>query len=167
MAHDFTKSRRRIEEEREKEEEERAIRPKIAAVPAPTPATPEEEAKRIFAKVGDLSDVRLFGNRVMVAKFIRTTLGRGYLQAAPGTKTEDKWQGKIGLVIKKGTTAFVDDGDFTWHGDDVNVGDWVLFQYGDGTDIDLCPKGSTELIPCKVLKEGEIEGIVPRPDIFF
>lgn len=165
MAQDFTKSRRRQEEE-EREEEERASRPRPTIVPVRA-LTPKEEAEAIFKKLGDLSGVRLFGNRVLVAKFIRSTIGSGVLVAASDTKKEDRWQGKIGLVVMKGTTAFTDDAEFTWHGDDVNVGDWVFFQYGDGTDVEICPRGGTEAVFCKILKEGEVAGIVPRPDLFF
>lgn len=159
-------SRRKADLERE--EEERAKRPVPFKPAVQVKMTAAEEAKALFKRIGDLSAFKLFQNRILVAKFQRTTIGSGRLLAAEHTKTEDKWQGKTGLVVKKGTIAFMDDeatGTF-WHGDNVEVGDWVFFNYGDGTDIEICPDGSTDRIYCKVLKEGEIIGSVPRPDFF-
>jgi hypothetical protein len=168
MAVDFTiaAKRRREQEEREEIEREEEKRAANAKAVAPRRLTAQEEAAALRAKL-DLDGVKLFGNRILVAKFLRTTLGTsGKLVAADSTRTEDKWQGKIGLVVLKGTIAFQDDADHEWHGDDVNVGDWVFFHYGDGTDVDIA-SASGELVRCKWLKEGEIAGTIPRPDIFY
>ncbi len=161
MAVDFTLSASRRKAEMEREEEERAMRP--PGLPAaPKILTPKEEADALLARLGDLSGIKLFGNRVLVAKFIRTHIGTsGKLLAAKQTNDEDKWQGKVGLVVMKGTIAFQDDESTVWHGDDVAVGDWVFYQYGDGTDVDVGD------VHCKILKEGEIAGVIPRPDFFF
>lgn len=153
----------------EQEEEERATRLPWTPPPIRVKMTPAEEAAQLLKRLGNLAEVVLFSNRILVAKFQRTTLGSGRLLAAEQTKTEDKWQGKVGLVVKIGTIAFEDDeatGTY-WHGDGVAVGDWVFFNYGDGTDIEVCPDDSNERVHCKILKEGEIIGRVPRPDIFF
>lgn len=131
---------------------------------------PAAAAKEIFTKVGDLSGVRIFGNRILVAKFERKTVGySGKLHAAPQTNREDQYQGKVGLVLKVGPMAFEDDltRGITWSGDKVKVGDWIFFGYNDGTDIDICAPGSADKTHCKVLKEGDINGIVPRPDFLF
>lgn len=129
---------------------------------------PAAEAKKIFDKVGDLSGCRIFGNRILVAKYERATVGySGKIYAAVQTNREDQYQGKVGLVLKVGTVAFVDDDVNKFHGDTVKVGEWIFFSYNDGTDIDICPPGSADKIHCKVLKEGDVNGIVPRPDFLF
>lgn len=131
---------------------------------------PVAEAKKIFARVGDLSGIKLFGNRVLVAKFERTMVGSsGTLYAAPKTQLEDQYQGKVGLVLKVGPTAFVDDEahGLVWNGDSVKPGDWIFYAYADGTDMDIVPIGSTDKVHCKLLREGDVNGIVPRPDFLF
>lgn len=131
---------------------------------------PVAEAKKLFARVGDLSGIKLFGNRILVAKFERTTVGTsGLLHAAPKTQLEDQYQGKVGLVLKVGPTAFVDDEahGIVWNGDSVKPGDWVFYYYADGIDMDVCPIGSTDQVHCKLLREGDVNGIVPRPDFLF
>lgn len=129
---------------------------------------PVAEAKKIFERVGDLSGVKVFGNRILVAKYERATVGySGRLVAAAQTNMEDRYQGKVGLVLKVGTVAFVDDDVNKFHGDSVKVGDWIFYSYGDGTDVDVCPAGSADKIHCKVLKEGDVGGVVPRPDFLF
>lgn len=131
---------------------------------------PAAEAKKIFAKLGDITGFKLFGNRIMVVMYERTTVGySGALYAPPQTNLEDRYQGKVGLVVKMGPVAFVDDpaSGIVFHGDAVKVGDWVSYSYSDGTNVDVCPPGSADKVHCKILVEGEIIGIVPRPDFLF
>lgn len=126
----------------------------------------QAEAQRIMDQIGDMADAVIFGNRILVAKWIRTTMGS--LLAAEQTRREDKWQGKVGLVLAVGPLAFKDDPSIgTFAGQSVKVGDWALFQYSDGRDLDFQPPGSHEKIPCKILRDVDIDGVVPRPDMFF
>ncbi len=128
----------------------------------------EFERARIMQRIGPaLHGIKVFGNRVLVAKFTRERVGSGRLLAAAPPPLEDKYQGKIGLVIAKGTIAFQDDDSHQFHGDNVEVGDWVFYAYGDGTDLDLTPPGTAEKVHCKLLKEAEVAGVVPRPDLFW
>lgn len=124
------------------------------------------ERQRLLAQLPDLSDMQVFGNRVLVAKFTRTTVGTsGRIIAADQTKTEDKWQGKIGLVIKVGAAAFRDEPGIEFYGDRVDVGDWIMFHYGDGWDLDI--QGPTQKVACKLIKDVNIHGVVTRPDFIF
>lgn len=78
----------------------------------------------IMASVGDLSEIEVMGNRVMVAVYIRKKIGSLYM---PGqSQKEDEYQGKVCLVLKKGKLAFQSDLSVDFHGQDVEVGDWVL-----------------------------------------
>jgi hypothetical protein len=70
----------------------------------------------------------------MIAKRIpERVAGLSFLQSA-GTQQEDKWQGKIGLVIALGHDAFKSKDSYNFGPDTVKVGDWVWDQYGDRTD---------------------------------
>ena len=113
----------------------------------------------------DLDAVTVFGNRVLVAKFIRKTVGTsGRLLAAHETQREDKWQGKTGIVLKVGPLAFKDDAANDFCGQNVKPGDWVMFNYSDGSDLDLVQPGADKL-PCKVIKDVEIHGVIANPGL--
>lgn len=48
---------------------------------------------------------------------------------------EDRFQGKIALVIAKGAGAFKDDKIAQFHGAKIEVGDWVLVRPSDGMEL--------------------------------
>jgi hypothetical protein len=136
----------------------------IAKLIVPT-VDAEAERKKLLDRVGDLSKVQIFGNRVLVAKFIRDRIGS--IAVSDRTRTEDKWQGKVGIVLKKGHLAFKSDANNDFGTDDVKVGDWVLFSYSDGTDFELLRNGHNDKIYCRVLKDIEVQGVVPSPEIIW
>ena len=74
------------------------------------------------------------------------------------TRSEDRYQGKVGLVLKKGPTAFVDP-DNKWFVDtDVEVGDWVYFRVTDGWSINV------HGVSCRMLEDTDIRGSTKYPD---
>ena len=60
----------------------------------------------ILKEVGDLSSVEIFNNQILVAIYIRPEKTSGGIILANQTRDEDKWQGKMGLVLKKGPSAW-------------------------------------------------------------
>ncbi len=138
----------------------------MPAQPAKAEFDPVVERDKIMRRLPDIAQCKIFGPRILVAKFIRDRLSAS-IAIAKDTATEDKWQGKHGLVLAIGHLAFQSDSVNNFGPDTVKVGDWVMFQYGDGQDYDYRPPGTHDLIPCKVLKDVEIAGLVPRPDMFF
>ena len=134
--------------------------------PAEAFFNPDEERAKLMARFPDLASIQIFGPRVLVAKFIRDKLSAN-LAVAKNTQTEDKWQGKVGLVLAMGHLAFKSDGENNFGPDKVSVGDWVLYEYGDGADADYQPAGSFDKVPCKFINDVQITGKVTRPDIFY
>jgi co-chaperonin GroES (HSP10) len=49
----------------------------------------------------------------------------------------DKWQGKVGLVIAMGPLAFKDDTSHAWGDVRPQVNDWVMFDVGNTSPFDL------------------------------
>lgn len=126
----------------------------------------EEKAAILGAlDVAEIDDSLLMGSRLLVAKWIRRSEGK--IQLTTATRNEDKFQGKVGLVLKVGPLAFEDDATHDWRGQRARPGDWVLFGYGDGTDFDYRPAGTHDHIPCKLLGEGDIAMVIPRPDFAY
>lgn len=127
--------------------------------------------KELLKKVGDISDYRWFHNSIVAAIYHRpnkTTLGgkEFFLPDNLSGKTgEDRYQGKVGLVIAKGPLAFVDDERVSFHGQNVEIGDWVVFRASDGFQITLVrgPRPDDAVL-CRVFTEADIRAIVPSPD---
>jgi hypothetical protein len=140
--------------------------PAVAALHAGDPR------KELLKKVGDISDLQLFHNSILVAVYIRPKemqLKGGHTLIMPDkVQDEDRYQGKIGLVIAKGPIAFVDDERTSFHGQDVEIGDWVAFRASDGWQITLVRgHGATSTdnaVLCRVLVEADIRARVPAPD---
>lgn len=134
------------------------------------PEKPKSDAERLLATVAALpadTGITVFGNRILVAKYVRQTVGTsGRILASVETQREDRWQGKVGVVVAVGPLAFVDDAANDFKGQSVKPGDWVLFNYGDGSDLDLVLQGA-EKIPCKMIKDVEIHGVITRPESIY
>jgi hypothetical protein len=92
----------------------------------------EEEAKQeAYEALGDLDDIEILFNEVLLVKHIRKKLSKRLLAHAD-TQLEDKWQGGVGLVLKVGPTAFVDDEHTKFNNVTVKRGDWVSWRVSDG-----------------------------------
>ena len=130
------------------------------------PAFDEERATKdwVFAELGDLDDVELFFNDILVAKYIRETVAKGLI-AAEITRLEDNWQGVVGLVLKVGPRAFQDDDRNQFHGVSVKRGDWVLYRNTDGWDKSIARLGeaSKRPIQCRLIQDAHIRARVRWP----
>lgn len=96
-----------------------------------------------------------------------------------GTMREDSYQGKVGLVMKVGASAFTDEpdtvdeetgkvivGKHTWKGFLPKVGDWVVVNVGDTFGFELpklpwLPSGRK----VRIVDENLVRAIVPEPDV--
>lgn len=54
-----------------------------------------------------------------------------------GALAEDKWQGKVGLVVAMGPIAFTEDDNHKWGKVVPKIGDWVMISIGDSYSFDL------------------------------
>jgi len=115
----------------------------------------------LLKEIGDISDVEVFNNQVLVAIYIRPEQTLGGIILTNNIREEDKWQGKIGLVLKKGPSAFVDDSKNWFNGVDVEVNDWVVFRPSDGWGLTV--NGNM----CRLLDDTVIRGRVNHPDTVF
>ena len=84
-----------------------------------------DPAKHILDELGDLSDIGVYRNLVLVAIYVRPSQTASGIHLADRTKEEDKHQGKVGLIVKAGPQAFVDPENKWFDGNPPKVGDWV------------------------------------------
>lgn len=124
----------------------------------------EEDVKSfIREKLGDLSDIDVFYNWVLVAKYIREEVGAGLIASAE-TQREDVWTGVVGLVLKKGPAAFQDDDRNKFYGANPQVGDWVLYRNSDGWDKNIAMIDTrTNFVQCRFIQDAHINGRVKYP----
>ena len=115
------------------------------AIEAISTATNPKEA--IIKFIGDLSGFEVMADRVLVGIFMRPEKTKGGIIRPAANKEEDVWQGKVGLVLKLGPTAFINPDDGSMYEQFVDVGDWVVFKVGDGWQLEV------NKMPCRMIKD--------------
>lgn len=121
----------------------------------------KDPKKALFDAVGDLSGHEVFHNQILVAIFVRPTVTAGGVWRPDMNVKEDEYQGKVGLVVKKGPTAFLSGDDEDFQGQDVSEGDWVVFRTGDGWQLTIRDTA------CRILTDRTIRMRIKNPmDIF-
>jgi co-chaperonin GroES (HSP10) len=121
----------------------------------------EDPREILRREIGDLSKIKVFNNWVLVAVYNRPEQTKGGLYLPDVVRKEDEYQGKVGLVVKKGPLAFKDDDKTAFAGQDVEIGDWVAFRVSDGWSLKV--KG----VLCRMLQDVQIRLSSEEPDDIF
>jgi co-chaperonin GroES (HSP10) len=119
----------------------------------------EADPKEMLLKeLGDISKVELLNTQVLVAVYIRPEKTKGGIIMAAKARDEDRHQSKVGLILKTGPSAFVDE-DGKWFSDlDLKAGDWIVFRPSDGWNI------TVNGILCRMFDDTAIRARIPHPD---
>lgn len=118
---------------------------------------PQGSLDEIRGSIGDLSSVNVFGVQVLVGMWMRPEKTKGGIILTQKTRDEDKFQGKVGFVMKKGGQAFVDGGNHVFGNDNVTEGDCVVYRTSDGFPIDI------NGVHCRLLEDVHIKAVVTDP----
>jgi len=118
----------------------------------------EDPRKKILEEIGDISNVDVFNTQVLVAVYIRPQRTKSGLYLTDKTTDEDRYQSKVGLVLKKGPSAFVDEKDQWFKNVNVDVGDWIVHRASDGWSV------TVNNVLCRMLEDTSIKGKVDHPD---
>lgn len=122
---------------------------------------PQDPSLAIKSKVGELTDVEIFGNHILLGVYERPKITKSGIHLSDQTIQEDRYQGKAALVLKKGPAAFVSDSNYDFKGQDVKVGDWVAIFISDGRPIVI----NGQL--CRIVEDQYVRLRIPAPDIVF
>ena len=114
--------------------------------------------KAILKTIGKLDDVEIFNNQLLCAVYIRPEKTKGGIFLPDQHRSEDKFQGKVGLVLKKGSKAFVDDTNTWFDNVDINIHDWIVYRPSDGWSI------TVNGVLCRILDDISIRGRIQHPD---
>lgn len=126
-------------------------------MPAVAYAHVDDPREQLRAKIGDLTHFEVFHNKVLCAIYIAPEKTAGGIIRPQTNIDEDKHQGKIGLIVKIGPSAFVADEKWSWP-HDIGLDDWVYYRVSDGWAVTI------NGVPCRVLDDVDIKGRVPHPD---
>jgi hypothetical protein len=104
-----------------------------------------------------ISRTRVLRNRVLVASFVASERTAGGIIRPQKNMDEDRFQGKVGLVLKLGPIAFKfpEDPDGM---DAPALHEWVLYRPGDTHEV-----GLGEGAPCRFIYDDLVQAIVENP----
>lgn len=115
--------------------------------------------KALLKELGDLSECPIFHNQVLLAIYIRPEKTKSGIILTDKYRDEDKFQSKVGLVVKMGDLAFDDPKGAWFKGVEVDLHEWVIYRPSDGWSINY------NGVNCRMLEDINIRGKVPNPDM--
>ena len=118
--------------------------------------------KKILDEIGDISSIQLFNNEILVGIYMRPTetmLGGKKFFMTDNTVDEDKYQSKVGLLLKAGPNAFEPNAEGWFAGETFTPGeDWLIFRPSDGWSV------TVHGVLCRIIKDGQVKGRSQAPD---
>lgn len=117
-----------------------------------------DPAKQLLKEIGDISGFEVLYNEVLIGIYQRPEKTAGGIILTDKTRGEDQYQGKAGLVLKKGPMAFVSDESFDFKGQTLEIGEWVSIWVSDGKAIKI------NGVLCRMVEDRYIKLKIPAPD---
>jgi co-chaperonin GroES (HSP10) len=114
--------------------------------------------KKLKDEIGDIGHVEIFNNQILCAVYIRPKKTKSGIYLADQTTDEDRYQSKVGLIVKMGPQAFVDETNSWFSGNEANVDDWIVFRPSDGWSI------TVNNVLCRILDDTSVRGRIQHPD---
>ncbi len=113
----------------------------------------------LLKQIGDsYKDFDIFNTQVLLAVYIRPEKTKGGIMLANKTRDEDRYQSKVGLILKKGPSAFVDDEGKWFNGLTISEGDWLVFRPSDGWNLTI------NGVLCRMLDDTSTRMRIKHPD---
>jgi hypothetical protein len=119
--------------------------------------------KAILAAVGDLSKQDVFTDLVLVGTYIRNERTAGGIIRPIDNVKEDEYQGKVGLVLKKGPDAHGFDpmSGIPDSGGNAVPGSWVVYAIKDGWPVQI------NGMPCRFVPYSKLRMRITDPNLVF
>jgi co-chaperonin GroES (HSP10) len=118
----------------------------------------EDPRKKLLDEIGDISNIEIFNNQILAAVYIRPQKTKTGIYLTDKTTDEDRYQSKVGLVIKMGPDAFQDSSGTWFNGMNIELGDWIVFRPSDGWSI------TVNNVLCRMIDDVNIKGKIIHPD---
>ncbi len=136
----------------------------MALLAAMTIVHDRDPVQQIIDDVGPhLDDIEIPTQYVLLGKYVRPegAKTRGGIEIPLEALKDDRFQTKVGLVLKIGNTAFKDDDTVKFHGWRPNLLDWVAYRPSDGMTMQI---GNHE---CRLVPDVHIKLRLKHPDAIF
>lgn len=117
-----------------------------------------DPVKKLVDEIGDLSTVELFNNQILVGVYLRPEKTKSGLYMPDKHRDEDRFQSKVGLLLKMGPRAFEANGDGWFEDEQFALNDWLVFRPADGWNI------TVHGVLCRILSDTQVKGRVKDPD---
>lgn len=120
----------------------------------------------LFEALGNqLEDFEAFNAEVLVAVYQRggpknekDTKTAGGIIIPQKSIDEDKYQSKVGLIVKTGESAFNDPNGVWFKDVKFSIGDWVVYRPSDGWNV------TVNKVLCRMLADTQIKARIQHPD---
>ncbi|MCB8880120.1 hypothetical protein ACELLULO517_07725 [Acidisoma cellulosilytica] len=122
----------------------------------------DDPREKLTSQLGDISEIEIFNNQILVALYERPEKTAAGLFLPDKTRQEDQYQGKVGLVVKKGPLAFENDARNDFQGQTVEIGDWIVFRVQDAWP--LAVNGPKEQVKCRMMEDVHVRLRISSPD---
>ncbi len=118
----------------------------------------KDPKEAIWSAIGrkNLDSIEVLGARLLLATYIPPEK-IGSIIMPDRTKDEALWQGSISLVLKLGKQCFLDDDQHKFHGERVEVGQWVIHRYSSGFEQHF------NGVAIRFLPDTEVMGTIVNP----
>ncbi len=117
--------------------------------------------KYVKDKLGSLEDYVVLGSNVLCATYVLPEKTAGGIIRPNLHVDQDRFQGKISLVLKLGESAFKYDGPYEYLGRKPKVGEYVMCHASDPRELAI------NEVSCRLVDSSLIRMIVPDPDAFY
>lgn len=114
--------------------------------------------QKIIGEIGDISNFEIFNNNILVAVYQRPAKTKSGLYLTDKTTDEDRFQSKVGLLLKMGPRAFEPNSEGWFDGVTFNLNDWIVFRPSDGWNV------TVNGILCRILSDTQVRGRADQPD---
>lgn len=114
--------------------------------------------EKLLKELGDLSKIEIFNNQILCAVYIRPNKTKSGLYLSDNVVAEDRYQGKVGLLVGMGPMAFQDDSGQWFNNASFNMHDWLVFRPSEGWSITI------NGVLCRVLSDTQVKIRIPSPD---
>lgn len=108
-----------------------------------------------------LDEIEVMGNQILVGIYMPPPVTKGGIIRPRDNIDESKFQGKAFLVLKKGPLAFVDGGNISFKGQNIEEGDWVVGRVSDGWQLKL------NGVECRMFDDIHIKLKIQNPDMVY
>ena len=113
---------------------------------------------KLLEQLGDTSNIEIFNNQILCAVYVRPQKTKSGIYLSDKTIDEDRFQGKVGLLIGMGPAAFQDDSGEWFNNATFKMHDWLVFRPSDGWSI------TVNGVLCRMMADTLVKARISSPD---